>query len=348
MRNKTKKIYVGKVAIGGDAPVSVQSMTNTKTSDLNKTIKQISDLEKAGCDIVRCAVNTHEEAKMIPQIKSQITIPFIADIQYSYKLAMAAVQNGADCIRINPGNMGGKENLRELVHACLDYDIPMRIGVNSGSIDTKYIDRFKGVNADSLVHSCLDEVNLIESLGLTNMKLAVKSSNTRTTIETYEKLSRLTDYPLHIGVTEAGPVYQGIIKSSIALGALLAQGIGDTLRVSLTGDPLEEIKAGKAILKALNLLDEGIDLISCPTCSRTNVDLISLVAQAEKKLKKTNKNLTVAIMGCPVNGPGEAKEADVGIACGNGLGFIFKKGQIIKRVAEKDLLDALMEEIEQL
>lgn len=344
-RKITKKIYVGNVPIGGGSDISIQSMTNTITKDISSTVRQINELTKEGCNIIRSAINDLDDALSIPKIKQFISIPFIADIQYDYKLALLAVENGADCLRINPGNIGGKKKVKEVVQACKDHNIPIRVGVNSGSVNQKFIDKFNGVNKESIVYSALDQVEFLESLGFDQIKISIKSSNVLMCVDSYELLSNLCDYPLHLGITEAGPNFRGSIKSSVGLGIILAKGIGDTIRVSLTGNPIEEIKVAKEILRSLGLFRDGIDLISCPTCSRTKIDLISIVEEAEKKLKHLKKNLKIAIMGCPVNGPGEAKEADLGIAGGNGKGLIFKKGKIIKTVEEKDLLNELIKEI---
>ncbi len=345
-RKKTKKIMVGNVAVGGDSPITVQSMTNTITKDIEGTIKQIKDLEKFGCHIVRGAITDLDDAKAIKKIKAKINIPFIADIQFDYKLAIAAVENGADCLRINPGNIGSEIRVREVVKACKDRKVPIRIGVNSGSIKKEYLDKYGGVNEDSMVYSALEQIRLLEKLGHENMKVSLKASSVPLTIKSYQKISDLVDYPLHLGITEAGPIWRGTIKSSVGIGVLLYMGIGDTIRVSLTGDPIEEVKVGREILRSLGLLEEGIEIISCPTCGRTNIDLVSLVREAEKKLGHIKKPLKVAIMGCPVNGPGEAREADVGIAGGKGEGLIFKKGKVIKKVKEEYLIDELMKEIE--
>lgn len=349
MSNKTtKKIYIGDVPVGGGSPISVQSMTNTITKDIDKTVDQIKRLEELGCNIIRSAINDVDDAKAIMTIKEKIEIPFIADIQFDYKLAIAAVENGADCLRINPGNIGNDLKVKEVIAACKANNTPIRIGVNSGSIHQEYINKFGGVNVDSIVHSALDEIKYIESLGFYDMKLALKSSNVNTTIESYKKISKLSDYPLHLGITEAGPGTKGIIKSSVGIGSLLSQNIGDTLRVSLTASPEEEVKVGREILKSLGLIKEGINIISCPTCARTKLDLIGLVQEAEKHLDLINKNIDVAIMGCPVNGPGEAKEADIGIAGGKGYGVIFKKGKVVKQVKEEELLRELLKEINNL
>lgn len=348
MRNNTKQIFVGDVPVGGTSPITVQSMTNTITSDVERTVNQIISLEQCGCDIIRSAINNSDDAKAIPTIKRQIHIPIIGDIQFDYRLAIEAVKNGVDCLRINPGNIGNKERVREVVKSCKEYNVPIRVGVNSGSISQKFIDKYGGVNSDSLVYSCLEQVEFLESLGFYNMKLALKSSDVNMTIECYKKISKLTDYPLHVGITEAGPKSTGIIKSAVGIGSLLSQGIGDTIRVSLTAPPEEEVIVGKEILKSLKLKTDGVNIVSCPTCARTNIDLIKIVELAEERLKAVDKNITVAIMGCVVNGPGEAKEADIGITGGNGEGLIFKKGKIIKKVSEEFLLDELMNEIEKM
>lgn len=347
-RKRTRQIMVGKVPVGGDSQISVQSMTNTITKDIKSTIAQIKELEDVGCHIIRSAINDLEDARAIPKIKSQITVPFIADIQYDYKLAIAAVEEGADCLRINPGNIGGESRVREVIKVCKERNVPIRIGVNSGSIKKEFLEKYKGVNADSLVYSALEQVRYLEKMDYDNMKLSLKSSSVPMTVEAYEKISELIDYPLHLGITESGPIWRGTIKSSVGIGTLLSMGIGDTIRISLTGDPVEEVKVGREILKSLGLLKEGIEIISCPTCGRTKIDLIELVKEVEERLASITKPIKVAIMGCPVNGPGEAREADIGIAGGKGEGLIFKKGQIVKKVKEEFLIDELMKEIEDL
>lgn len=336
---------VGNVPVGGDSPITVQSMTNTITKDIESTVKQIKELEDAGCHIIRAAITDFEDAKAIKEIKKRIKIPLIADIQFDYKLAIAAIENGADCLRINPGNIGSKEKVKEVVKSLKERKVPIRIGVNSGSIKKEYLDKYNGVNADSMVYSALEQVRLLEEMNYEEIKISLKASNVRLTIEAYEKMSQLTDYPLHLGVTEAGPIWRGTIKSAVGIGALLSKGIGDTIRISLTGNPVEEVKVGREILKSLGLLNEGIEIISCPTCGRTKIQLIKMVEEAEERLKAINKPLKVAIMGCAVNGPGEAREADIGIAGGQGEGLIFKKGEIIKKVKEEYLIDELIKEI---
>ena len=345
-RKKTKKIFIRDVAIGGDSDITVQSMTNTITKDIDSTVKQIHSLESAGCDIIRSAVNDDDDARAISKIKDRTKIPFIADIQYDYKLAIAACENGADAIRLNPGNIGANWKIKEVVKACSYLNIPIRVGVNSGSIKKEFFDKYKGVNSSSICYSALEEIELLESNGFYDIAVSLKASDVLLTIESYRKFSEMSDYPLHLGVTEAGPPSKGIIKSAVGIGTLLAEGIGDTIRISLTSSPIDEVRAGNDILKSLNLKKRGVNLISCPTCARTKVDLISLVEQAEKELDKIDKDITVAIMGCAVNGPGEAREADYGIASGNGEGLIFKKGEILKKVSEENLLEELLSEIE--
>lgn len=342
---KTRKVYVGDVAIGGGSPISIQSMTTKETKNIKEVVKQINDFEKAGCDISRSAINSLEDARAISEIKKKTNLPFVADIQFDYKLALAAVENGCDCLRINPGNIGGSDKVKILVEKCKEKNIPIRIGVNSGSVHKEMIEKYKGVNVDSLVYSALDEVKVLEDLDFHDIVISIKSSDVNTMIDVNRKISSLCDYPLHLGVTEAGPLYQALVKSSIGMGSLLKDGIGDTIRVSITGDPLQEVKAGKTILKSLGLRRDGIDLVSCPTCSRTSVNLDEIVNDASERLDKLNLNLKVAIMGCPVNGPGEAKEADYGIACAKGYGFLFKKGITIKKVKQEEIVDSLIEEI---
>ncbi|ERJ84159.1 4-hydroxy-3-methylbut-2-en-1-yl diphosphate synthase [Peptostreptococcaceae bacterium oral taxon 113 str. W5053] len=346
MRKKTKKIYVGNIAIGGNSPVTIQSMTNTPTQDAKKTVEQILQLENEGCELVRVAVSNQFDLAAIKTIKKNIHIPLIVDIQYDHKLAIESIKAGADCLRINPGNIGDDECVKKIVKTAKEYHISMRIGSNSGSLSKKFLEKYQKVCSDAIVESAIEQIHLLESMEYYEMKLSLKSSSVPMTMECYEKISKLCDYPLHLGITEAGPGIDGIIKSSIGIGGLLSQGIGDTIRVSLTDAPIEEVKVGKKILKSLDLYHSGINLISCPTCSRTKIDLIEIVNKAYSKLEKIDASLTIAIMGCPVNGPGEAREADYGIAGENGKGIIFKKGHIIRRVDEDKLLDGLLEEIE--
>lgn len=347
-RKKTRVIKIGDVLVGGDNPIAVQSMTNTQTKNIESTVAQILELEEAGCDIIRSAVCDVEDAKAIEEIKKQIHIPIIADIQYEYKLALESIKYGADGLRINPGNIGSLENVKQVVDACKAKNISIRIGVNSGSIKQEFLDKYDGVNEKSMVYSALEQVELLESLDFYDIKISLKASNVPLTIKANEMMLEVRDYPIHLGITEAGPSWRGTIKSSVGMGILLNMGIGDTIRISLTSDPVEEIKVGKEILKSLGLLKEGIELISCPTCGRTNIDLIKIVNEAEQRLEGIKKHIKVAIMGCAVNGPGEAREADIGLAGGKGEGLIFAKGKIIKKVKEEDLLDELIRQIEKL
>ncbi|MFY9482337.1 MAG: flavodoxin-dependent (E)-4-hydroxy-3-methylbut-2-enyl-diphosphate synthase [Tissierellaceae bacterium] len=347
-RRNTRVIKVGDRLIGGNNPITVQSMTNTLTKDIDSTVKQIKSLEDAGCDIIRLAISDLDDAKAISEIKRSIKIPMIADIQYDYRLALESIKYGIDGLRINPGNIGSLDKVKEIVKACKERDISIRIGVNSGSIKKEFLEKFNGVNEDSMVHSALEQIRLLEDLDFHDIKISLKASNVPLTIKAYDKMSQVCDYPLHLGITEAGPGMKGTVKSSVGMGILLSMGIGDTIRISLTGDPVDEVRVGREILKSLHLLKEGVELISCPTCGRTRIDLIDIVKEAEKRLEGIKKHITVAIMGCPVNGPGEAREADIGIAGGNGEGLIFIKGKIVKKVKEEDLLDELIREIEKL
>ncbi|MGM0395524.1 MAG: flavodoxin-dependent (E)-4-hydroxy-3-methylbut-2-enyl-diphosphate synthase [Bacillota bacterium] len=345
-RNETRKIRIGNVFIGGDAPISIQSMTNTPTSDIQKTLDQMKRLEEAGCDIVRSAISTVEDAKAIREVKKHISMPVIADIQFDYRLALESIRQGIDGLRINPGNIGSLEKVKEVVKACKAENISIRIGVNSGSVKREYLEKYNGVNEHSMVESAMEQVRLLEDLDFHDIKVSLKASSVPLTIKSYTLMSEMCNYPLHLGVTEAGTPWRGTIKSSIGIGALLAMGIGDTIRVSLTGDPVDEVKVGKEILKSLGLRNEGVEFISCPTCSRTHIDLISLAQEVEKRLENIKKPIKVAVMGCAVNGPGEAREADIGIAGGNGEGLIFRKGVIVRKVPEENLLEELMKEIE--
>jgi (E)-4-hydroxy-3-methylbut-2-enyl-diphosphate synthase len=345
-RNKTKQIAVGNVKIGGDAPISIQSMTNTFTENIDATVQQIHLLENAGCEIIRVAVPTMEAARAIKTIKSQINIPLIADIHFDYKLAIESIKNGVDALRINPGNIGSMNNVKAVVDAAKPNNIPIRIGVNSGSLSKDIIKKF-GVSPEGLVESALEHVAILEKLDYTEMKISVKASSVPFTIKSYRLLSQKVDYPLHLGVTESGTEFKGNIKSSIGIGTLLAEGIGDTIRVSLTENPVSEIRTAKEILKALDLRS-GLELISCPTCGRTNIDLISLAKEVENQLKQFESlPITVAVMGCVVNGPGEAREADYGIAGGIGEGLIFKKGEILKKLPEDKLITTLISMIKE-
>lgn len=347
-RKRTRVIKVGDKFIGGNNKISVQSMTNTLTQDIESTVFQIKRLEDAGCDIIRSAISSVEDAKAIKEIKKQISIPIIADIQYDYKLALEAIKYGVDGLRINPGNIGSLDRVKEVVKACKEHNLSIRIGVNSGSVKKEFMEKYNGVNANSMVYSGLEQTKLLEDLDFHDIKISLKASNVPMTIEAYSMISNLCDYPLHLGVTEAGTPWRGTIKSAVGIGTLLAMGIGDTIRISLTGDPVEEVRVGREILKSLGLLDEGLELISCPTCGRTNIDLIKIAEEAERILEGIDRHIKVAIMGCAVNGPGEAREADIGIAGGNGEGLIFRRGQIIKKVREEDLLQELLKEIKKL
>lgn len=347
-RNNTRVIKVGDVLIGGTNPISIQSMCNTQTKDVDSTVRQILEMEKYGLDIIRFAVNDLEDAEAIPKIKAGINTPTIADIQYDYRLALMAVEKGVDGLRINPGNIGARWKVEEVANACRERGISIRIGVNAGSLHQEFLDKFGGVNENSIVESALEEINVLESMNFKDIKVSLKASNVNLTLDANRKFAKVSDIPLHLGITEAGPGMQGIIKSSVGIGTLLSEGIGDTIRVSLTEDPVMEVKAGKEILKSLGLRIDGIELISCPTCARTKVNLFEIVEEAQKRFETMNKNLKVAIMGCPVNGPGEAREADIGIAGGNGEGLIFKKGKIIRKVKEEDLLNELIKEMEDL
>lgn len=347
-RNNTRVIKVGDVLIGGTNPISIQSMCNTQTKDVDSTVRQILEMEKYGLDIIRFAVNDLEDAEAIPKIKAGIKTPTIADIQYDYRLALMAVEKGVDGLRINPGNIGARWKVEEVANACRERGISIRIGVNAGSLHQEFLDKFGGVNENSIVESALEEINVLESMNFKDIKVSLKASNVNLTLDANRKFAKVSDIPLHLGITEAGPGMQGIIKSSVGIGTLLSEGIGDTIRVSLTEDPVMEVKAGKEILKSLGLRTDGIELISCPTCARTKVNLFEIVEEAQKRFETMNKNLKVAIMGCPVNGPGEAREADIGIAGGNGEGLIFKKGKIIRKVKEEDLLNELIKEMEDL
>lgn len=344
-REHTRQISIGDKVIGGGNPILIQSMTNTRTEDVDSTVEQIHRLEKAGCEIIRCTVPTLEAAKAIREIKKQISIPLVADIHFDYKMAIAAIENGADKIRINPGNIGGEDKVEAVVKAARERNIPIRVGVNSGSLEKELVEKYHGVTAEGIVESALDKVRMIEKLGYENMVISIKSSDVLMCVRAHEILADKTDYPLHVGITESGTIISGNIKSSIGLGLILHQGIGDTIRVSLTGDPVEEIKSAKLILRTLGLRKGGIEVVSCPTCGRTKIDLIGLANQVENMVAEFPLDIKVAVMGCAVNGPGEAKEADIGIAGGIGEGLLIKKGEIIKKVPEEQLLAVLREEL---
>ena len=350
-REKTKVIHIGDRVIGGGNPILIQSMTNTKTNDVAATVAQIERLAKAGCDIVRCTVPDLEAAKAIAQIKNalsmnKISIPLVADIHFDYKMAVAAIEYGADKIRINPGNIGSREKVAEVVRAARERSVPIRVGVNSGSLEKELIERYHGVTAEGIVESALDKVHIIEALNYDNLVISIKSSDVMMCVKAHELLADKTQYPLHVGITEAGTVTSGNIKSAVGLGIILNQGIGDTIRVSLRGDPVEEIKSAKLILRTLGLRSGGIEVVSCPTCGRTNIDLIGLANQVETMVQEYDLPIKVAVMGCAVNGPGEAKEADLGIAGGIGEGLLIKKGEIVKKVPESALLETLKYELD--
>ena len=345
-RANTKEIQIGDRKIGGGNPILIQSMTNTRTEDVKATVAQILELEKAGCEIVRCTVPTQEAALALGEIKKQIHIPLVADIHFDYKMAIAAMENGADKIRINPGNIGSLERVKAVVEVAKERNIPIRVGVNSGSLEKQLVEKYGGVTAEGIVESALDKVRMIEELGYDNLVISIKSSDVLMCVRAHELLAGKTVYPLHVGITEAGTVNSGNIKSAIGLGLILNQGIGDTIRVSLTGNPVEEIKSARLILRTLNLREGGIEVVSCPTCGRTQIDLIGLASKVEKLVEDYPLDIKVAVMGCVVNGPGEAREADLGIAGGIGEGLLIKRGEIIRKVPEGQLLSALKEELD--
>lgn len=344
-RDKTKKVWIGDVCIGGGSPVAIQSMTNTRTEDVEATVAQIPELERAGCQIIRCAVPTMEAAQALAKIKKKIHIPLVADIHFDYRLAIAAIENGADKIRINPGNIGARERVQAVVDKAKEHQVPVRVGVNSGSLEKPLVEKYKGVTAEGLVESAMDKVHMIEEMGYDNLVVSIKSSDVMMCVKAHELIADRCQYPLHVGITESGTLLAGNIKSSIGLGLILNQGIGDTIRVSLTGDPVEEIKSAKLILKTLGLRKGGIEVVSCPTCGRTKIDLIGLANQVEQMAADIPLDIKVAVMGCVVNGPGEAKEADIGIAGGIGEGLLIKKGQVVKKVKEDQLLETLRQEL---
>ncbi|AKC63244.1 4-hydroxy-3-methylbut-2-en-1-yl diphosphate synthase [Clostridium sporogenes] len=348
IRKPTRKVKVGSIYVGGDSPISIQSMTNTDTRDVKSTLNQINKLDKIGCDIIRCAVPDMEASEALKIITKESKIPVVADIHFDYKLALESIKNGVDALRINPGNIGSMERVKMVAEAAREKSIPIRIGVNSGSLKKDILDKYARVCPEALVESALQHVSILEKCNFNDIVISIKSSNVMQMIESYRLISEKVNYPLHLGVTEAGTTFRGTIKSSVGIGTLLAEGIGDTIRVSITGDPLEEIKIGKEILRSLGYVNEGIEFVSCPTCGRTNIDLISIAQEVEKRLLNYNKNIKVAVMGCVVNGPGEAREADIGIAGGKGEGLIFKKGEIIKKVKEEDIIDELIKEIEKM
>lgn len=347
-RKETRQIHVGTVAVGGDAPITVQSMTNTPTQDVAATVDQIRRLTSAGCEIVRVAVPDEDAARAVAGIKAGIDIPLIADIHFDYRLALAAARHGADGLRINPGNIGGKQKVQAVVDCARELALPIRIGVNSGSLEKDLLERYGGATAQAMVESALRHVDMLESAGFNEIKISIKASDVLRTVEAYRLLSQRVDYPLHVGITEAGSLYSGAVKSALGIGMLLSEGIGDTLRVSLTRDPVEEIRVGFEILKALGIRRRGPEIISCPTCGRCGIDLMSVVEQVDKALLTRTAPIKVAIMGCVVNGPGEAREADIGIAGGKGQGILFKKGEIVRKVPQDQLVQVLLSEIDQL
>ena len=344
---KTREIKIGNLYIGGENPIIIQSMTNTPTEDVEKTVAQIKELEKAGCELVRVTVNTEKAAEAIKEIKKQINIPLVADIHFDYKLALKAMENGIDKLRINPGNIGDDEKVRLVVEKAKELNVPIRIGVNSGSVEKKILEKYGRVTADGMVESAMYHVNLLEKYGFNNIVISLKASNVKMMVDAYRKISELVDYPLHLGVTEAGTEFQGTVKSAIGIGSLLVDGIGNTIRVSLTENPVEEIKVAKEILKVLGLR-EGVEIVSCPTCGRTQIDLIGLAKKVEKEFGNIEKNIKIAVMGCVVNGPGEAKEADIGVAGGKGEGLLFKKGEVVKKVKEEEIIPELRKMLEEI
>ena len=347
-RDETKTVQIGKKVIGGGNPILIQSMCNTKTEDINATVNQIHRLEQAGCDIIRVAVPTMEAARALSCIRKEIHIPLVADIHFDYRLAIAAMEHGADKIRINPGNIGSRERVKAVVDVAKERRIPIRVGVNSGSLEKGLVEKYHGVTAEGIVESAMDKVKLIEDMGYDNLVISIKSSDVMMCVKAHELIAKKTRYPLHVGITEAGTLLAGNIKSAVGLGLILNQGIGDTIRVSLTGNPVEEVKSAKLILRTLGLRKGGVEVVSCPTCGRTCIDLIGLAGQVENMVQEYELDIKVAVMGCVVNGPGEAREADLGIAGGIGEGLLIRKGEIIKKVPEKDLLPALKEELDRL
>jgi len=347
-RRKTRKVYYGGVPVGGDAPISIQSMTNTQTADLEQTVTQIDELAAAGCEIIRVAVPDQESALALGKLKKQIKIPLIADIHFDYKLALEAINQGVDGLRLNPGNIGNAERVREVAREARQAGIPIRIGVNSGSIEKELLRKYGQPTAEAMVESALSHIRILEDNGFSDIVVSLKATGIWMTIKAYELLAEKVDYPFHIGITEAGSLWSGTIKSAIGIGSLLTRGIGDTLRVSLTADPVEEVRVGWQILKSLRLRKKGPEIISCPTCGRTSIDLLNLVEEVERAVLGMDKPITIAVMGCIVNGPGEAREADIGIAGGQGEGMIFKKGRLLKKVKEEGLLPELLKEIEKM
>ena len=347
-RRNSRKVKVRDIYVGGDAPITIQSMTNVRTSNVNEVLAQMNELHKAGCEIIRCAVLDMNDAEALKEITEKSPMPVVADIHFDYKLALKAIENGVSALRINPGNIGGIDRITKVAEACKAKNIPLRIGVNSGSVEKDILKKYGKPTAEGLVESALRNVKILEDLDFFDIVISIKSSNVQMMIEAYRLIADKCDYPLHLGVTESGTVFKGTIKSSVGIGTLLAEGIGDTIRVSLTSDPVEEIKVASEILKSLGLKKSGVEFVSCPTCGRTQINLIKIAEEVEKKLENCKKQIKVAVMGCVVNGPGEAREADIGIAGGRGEGIIFRKGEIVRKVKEDQLIDALMEEIEKL
>ena len=348
VRKQTKQIKIGQVLVGGNAPVSIQSMTNTDTRDVKATVEQIARLTDAGCDIIRVAVPDMEAAQAVKAIKAGITIPLVADIHFDYRLALECMKNGVNKIRLNPGNIGGHDRVKAVADMAKERAIPIRIGVNSGSVEKSIVEKYGGVTPEGMVESALSHASLLEDENFSDIAISIKASSVPMTIAAYRLLSQRTNYPLHVGVTEAGTIKKGTIKSSVGIGCLLAEGIGDTIRVSLTGDPVEEIIVGREILKSLGMIKQGIEIVSCPTCGRTKIDLISIANQVEPVLEKLDKNIKVAIMGCAVNGPGEAKDADIGIAGGVNEALLFKKGTIIRKIPQDRIVEELIKEISEM
>ncbi len=348
IRKQTKQVSLGRLKIGNNAPVTVQSMCNTDTRDAAKTLDQISRLEQAGCEIVRLAVPDEDAARALGKIRKGTRVPLIADIHFDYRLALESVKQGVDGLRINPGNIGGKDKVSEVVRVCKDKGIPIRIGVNAGSLEKHLLEKYQHPTPEAIVESAFGHIRILEDLDFTNLKVSLKASDVMTTIESYRLFSEKSDYPLHIGISEAGTLFSGTIKSSVGLGILLAEGIGDTLRVSLTADPVEEVRVAYGILKSLKVRQRGVNIISCPTCGRTEINIIGLAQEVEKRLAHIEEPITVAVMGCVVNGPGEAREADVGIAGGKGVGLLFKNGEIVAKLSEAELADVLVGEVEKI
>lgn len=347
-RRKARRIQIGKIAIGGSEPIAVQSMLNRRSDDIQGSVAQAEQLEQAGCDLIRAAVPDHEAVRLIDALKNAVSVPIVADIHFDYRLALECVVAGVDKIRINPGNIGAKDRVKAVADACANAGVPIRIGVNSGSVEKQLLEKYGGPTPQAMAESAMNHVRLLEENDFDNIVISIKSSGVQNTVQAYETIAQMCDYPLHLGVTEAGTRHMGLIKSAVGIGSLLAHGIGDTIRVSLTDEPVEEVRAGIDILKALNLKKDCVEIVSCPTCGRTRIDMIPIAEQVTQRLQNCRKPLKVAVMGCAVNGPGEAREADIGIAGGDGCGVLFKKGEIIRKVREEDLVEELLKEIEQM